>query len=58
MATPLGLLWSDYSHWAPEAAGGVNGQREPVFYIDILKDLVQTENKNGQIIISNRAEQI
>ncbi len=40
MAAPLGLLWSVYSHWAPEAAGGVNGQREPVFYTDILKYLV------------------
>lgn len=58
MAAPLGLLWSDYSHWALEAAGRVSGQLEPVFYIDILKGLVQTDNKNGQIIISCRAEQI
>lgn len=40
MAAPLGLLWSAYSHWAPEAAGGASGQLEPVFYIDILKDFV------------------
>lgn len=54
MATPLGLLWSDYSHWASEAARRMSGQT--FFYIDILKDLVQTDNKNGQMIISNRAE--
>lgn len=32
MVAPLGLRWSDYSHWAPEAAGGTSGQLGPVFF--------------------------